>query len=1241
MSQDMGKARTHIDAEAVLSGRARARIEDVFALIHTVNPTDRAVAPGEAARRYALKARLQSWLIRHHAEVLTLTVEANGTVAIAHAHGTRDACHAPLAALDDDARRVVEERQILGAPRQRPVPAAASAKTRPAPPVPDGDLARGQSLLEAYDYDGARAAFETAAAQDAGGVSALVELLVDHLADDQAALEVGARFSPQDAPTCGRLAAAAVRLGDVAAARRWLRDAPEAADAWSALARLALTTADLALAEDTTHRLRDLDAAHPDLLDLGQGIIALRERARAPAEAELERAHATGDPDAADTMARELLRRWPDSAVAARVIRAVAEARRARRVAALTTRALALDDAVAVRELLGVLRAEDAPALNEGAVVAHLARVQLAAVLAAWDAGARESAWRAYLGLDAERREQVRLLRPDPGWKRVDACGDVALTERVFQADRATGAAEVLRVLEPVAVKLGALPDAADRLARARVEVDDSRRATSRLHLDGVVQLLAAGRGDEAGARLGHGDVHPSHAAEARALRLRIERLGAEASLRAQLESLLSEGDALGARDVARRMLTLSSDPEPLHLAEAEVARQWASEVLDEPSVGLVDYLVDETRPQAKAWLTPDGKTLALVTALARTVVVRLVDPDTLAIQRVLSVRVPTPLRLADVQVDAERIWIAGLSAEVLELGLDGTVHRWRPSPPRLLDGMDRVELACFAPGARYLWVVMVGRSVEGRVFDLAAWPRYVTVPGTCFPQAVFGLAGPDMVWIDLKRTARIATAAGKLDPRRGYAPDHRVLRMAVHPTGGPISGLMALDHVPPHAAAQLAAAGAGIVAAPDPVGVLFMNGPDADGAFITCVSASSRNPADLATSLDQARTYALVTAGGGAVIQAFEMDPTGQLIDHSVMDIHIPAQGILVTDVHSRRVRALAVGPDGPQPVPLDTARWGLDRISAQHQNYRVVIGMAGLTGNLQCPVGVGHPSPTAQALIQVLGPRTIQAREEWLRAYETANAEDPLARLDGILACGDDNALRPLEQEMHSRLNGDFPNHPLTCTIAASGDLGSGDWKAARETLTGTTDEPMPAPYAQHLHHIRCVIALREGDLEGAQAALKLAEAVQGGVCHLDAARTLLMLHAGAPRPAMPAHDNLSYYLSRWGEVWDAIKAADGALADGEPERAIQTLDVPVVWRARELQSAARRAEAWLAVPVPTGAARIRRRLGLGAFQALAVGAAAGRDHELPLGPRAWDEERLAELIIRVHAAVAGTGF
>lgn len=242
------------EVEDILAGRAHVNVGELLDLIHHVNPTGRAVPPDVRKERYALKARLQSHLLRHHGDEITVRPDPRqpGFVCLEAPTSGRDGCHALLGTLDDDARSLAQARldrlelgdtlppgpRPCGRPRA-PAGTAEDAGTALPEGVADADpqvaelLRRGLALQQEYDYAAARSFFERAlelSGRGPGPACLLLELLVDHLgADDDAlgllqVLPAEALRHPGVRELLGR---AAARQGHEAITRRALRAVAE------------------------------------------------------------------------------------------------------------------------------------------------------------------------------------------------------------------------------------------------------------------------------------------------------------------------------------------------------------------------------------------------------------------------------------------------------------------------------------------------------------------------------------------------------------------------------------------------------------------------------------------------------------------------------------------------------------------------------------------------------------------------------------------------------------------------------------------------------------------------------------------------------------------------------------------------------------------------------------------------------------------------------------------------------
>src|SRR6185437_4130818 len=179
MSKRHGPAGRHLDVQDVLGGRVHASAVELLDLIHQVNPTGRELPARVAELRYRQKARLQSLLVRSFAGEITVVAdpEREGTVSLLHRGHGRDACHAVIAELDEEARSWVQLQVDLGphpddAMRADIPRARASGRGLPRPPAleseqqedeaPETLVLQAERALAEFDYEAARAALEGA-----------------------------------------------------------------------------------------------------------------------------------------------------------------------------------------------------------------------------------------------------------------------------------------------------------------------------------------------------------------------------------------------------------------------------------------------------------------------------------------------------------------------------------------------------------------------------------------------------------------------------------------------------------------------------------------------------------------------------------------------------------------------------------------------------------------------------------------------------------------------------------------------------------------------------------------------------------------------------------------------------------------------------------------------------------------------------------------------------------------------
>ena len=450
-----------LDLDRVLAGHAIATARELIDLIHDVNPTGREVDRAQAARRYAIKTRLQSLLVdRFSDEMEVVPDDREGVVLLRHKYLGLAASHAVVADLEADARAWVQLQLDLGVVSEAWASTPAELerqlerrrhergrihrrKGQRARPSETTDARAGAIEMVAaldegriaqanYDYEVARAAFERAhdLAPDASApLAALLDLLVNQLGLDQEALDVAeaARSTALHSATAlAATALAAARLGDRERALVWGRalEGAQAAEVFRTLAAGAIAAGDLVYATEALERAR---RSLPN--DAQRILVEVQlERAQAAAvvedEASLAQLVAKGGVTAAAELAHQIVERHPGSAPARAVLKqAATQERRARQQALLDeARAATLDSSFRqARQALSAARAWGATALEIAdlertmvaaeARAAQLAHANLLDTVAAHLAGApadRKAALVAYLGFDRQDREELR-----------------------------------------------------------------------------------------------------------------------------------------------------------------------------------------------------------------------------------------------------------------------------------------------------------------------------------------------------------------------------------------------------------------------------------------------------------------------------------------------------------------------------------------------------------------------------------------------------------------------------------------------------------------------------------------------------------------------------------------------------------------------------------------------------------------------------------------------------------------
>jgi hypothetical protein len=1263
-------SRARSTPEEVLSGAVVPTIEELFRLVHEVNPTGAEVSPAESARRYAIKARLQSELIRRFGDQIDVVPDPTqpSVVSLQHVSGTRDACHALVAELDTDARSWVRRRldeRAAEAPRRSaagnaspggsrvagPSGGTVDGRTDAAPRRDDGDalsaaelVDRARGAIAEYDYEAAQRDLQAALARPGGSHVAarpLIELLVEHLGMDEEALATASESGLDRAsdPACrGLLGLAAARLGRRGEAIRLARGLPaEAASrVHVALARVALAAGDEIAAAHDLEAARRATPGGDEVEALLAELQAHRGRLRRPDEEALVAAQAAGE-RAEDLIsrARAVLGRWPESETAKRVLRA-AEARLALdRAEALFDRAgdaLEAGDLVEARRLaregqaLGGGRPSLASSLDAAEAAARQraeaeAVASVSARLLDPDGGGRREALGRYSELPGALRAQVRsrVSLPLLAWLDEAAHSGAApsVVDAVLALEHARSAAvtdpeAALALLERHTRELRGLQQAADvrREAVAAVERRETERALATLH--DAEAAAAAGRLHEAERRL-EGCNRRRLPEELRRrlhdIEERIGRAGHVRALEARHAAAQASGDLFEAADVAERLAASGG---------TEQRERWTGEL---------GQLRARIRSAWRVWRVEDGASEIGLNAFS----VR--DRDT------------TNQLLSD---DGQRLVLAGTSEAWLSVRewdvVEGRVARATMlRPPSPLGSLVNVRLE-----GDELWIlgetgVLVVLSVptgdvlrswnllslisEGEVRELEhAW----IIPEACSIWTSFtedeGEERIVVIDTERRRVSREWSRRMFFYPVLGERANRVLVEKGseapftlCHPRGPAVADLTLPESLTGAAVAPrnrlVALLGESLPQdGPEPLSLVLVDEQGHVGQQATIAGSDSTSTHSMVSSLScQLAFVAFGDVDLGHRLAAFSLaDPLAR----RTFDVGVPWDTVLAGD--SAGERAVAIVDDGTQV-----------RVVALGDTWPLRSYRSSLPGQI--------PSHL-RFLICDETPRAVEAEAQntWEGLLDlTAERARSAVQEEADRRAGDPAALAALVVmvERHPELGvsvGDLarqslamhPNDPVLGYLAGRAALQERDWAGALSALKACRPSRLDKAVARHHRHLTAIACLATGAVAEAHRTIRAARN-SPGLCRLE---SLLPL----TRPPEAFADP-----KRWGpgrplawQVVGAVRTADGALARGDLSSALAALDRPAVWASGEIQSLARLAEVCLSEGTDAPAARFRRAEACARYCG-AIGDAHPR--EMPLPGAMWPSDRLNGLALR----------
>lgn len=1236
------------DPVAVVAGKARASIEQLFALIGEVNPTDRGLPPRQQAERYALKAKLQALLIRQHPEMIEVVAEgAPGVVSLRHRIAGRDACHARVGSLDDAARRWVETELALGKlPAPAPVPVRAS-DVRPAPSAPPSDaLSRGLKALDEYDFETARELLIAAFRTSQGGVSAaraLLDLLVHQLADDSAALALESGLSAAaaaDPDVRGAMALSSAREGDLPRATRWLRglDGPTVAETLVVLTDYAVRAGNTEDARQQLAALRTADPAHPALVRLAAEVERLRRDARAPMEQSLAIVVDAEDWAVVERQANAILARWPESEPARAALRRCETARRRERVRGIAERASAAWDACdfpsvlrLVREAraLGAADAELDAWLTEAEVAAKesIDLADLATTRSRFAAGDIEGGLRKFVKLDPTGRAEIldSVDRAELRWlvqlpvlaEGIDAVLAMAKAEAALSANDVDAA---LAALQDHLRTVRACPDGRALVSLAEEIKRDRAQSAEEVELRRAADALAAGDldGAEAGLR------RLSNGVGANALRGRVAaervRLAVAAALaRAQVVGDFAEAEALAAR----------LGPTAVRALATSINGEFRPRRFDDVEGTLRAFILDNTSPVPRTWLSPDGRTVVLVRAFARHLATWVCDADTLVPRYAWTWRLPAAIRVSGWTVEDDVLNVVGVEVALFRASLtDGRVLRWRRPP---VDEA-RIEAATPVPGGRHIWAVCHDDQthVHTRVYDVDRWPSWQKVTPGGIPQPLWGATEPMVALGGVEKGVTLHLPSGRrVQAGKTWLPDHRATRFALNAEGRPLVALVDLSEKAGEVRAKQDAELQTFVSS-NPLGVLYGTGGRTDGNVAVYATSNANLPHAAAPALTEERTYVLLTGGNQCAVMWFDGRLQGNG-EYEAGSRYFPSNAVLVHDVEGQRARVVVYTPEGLRVAMVEEGEPEAKSVVWQ-EHYGCVIPMDGMDFDLGCTDNA-QSSADGLALVNTLRAMSDPNREKWIAGFTAHQAGDIHGQFQLAKAIGElGNVARALA--MINELVERHPDHPQSRFSKAWSEASEGNWGAVWTLLDGVDTSGLTPDEAQHASHLLGIAGLRAGHWNEGCHILRQATQVTGGTCNLNAVAAVIDTLRGDEVPEAMT-DTRSYLMLRTGKLVRSIVAADAHLAAGDPAAAVEDLDHATVWRGHDVQSAARLAEAWLG----SGGAGFAAWLGIAGVLGARYALRKRQGHDVPLGDGAWGEDRLAD--VEARAAVWLDGF
>ena len=1232
----------------VLAGGVRPSAAELVELIRQLNPTGRGLPAAVTQRRYQLKSRLQSLLLRRFGEDVEIQVEPgrDGVVLLRHRGVERgDAAHALIAELDEDARSMVQRRLDAAGPAVHETPppmellrppSRAKTKDRMANTYPSESpselLRQGRAAMAEYDYEAARTHFESALRSSGGALVAalpLYELLVEHLAADADALELVPLLAAEavaHAALRALIALASARLGEQQAAERWLRglDDPAAASVWLALAQRALTDNAVEAAAAYLDRARALRAPAADLLQLSEALSALQRVKWRPQEAELERCVKEESVECVEATARELLKHWPDSLGARQALALVAQRRRqeqGERLYQQATQALAQGNwelaahkCRTAREY-GLAPTELEQAIQTARQQREQAQLQACvAELLGPGAFSTSEPLSRYAQLPGQLRSEVRRLVGNPLLDWLEALGPdrasapthtvVAALLALQRAETLTDPAAALAELAPHEKTLRRLDYAQRFLAKTQSALLTLRRLQAAEQLTKAETELAAGNLTTAEQWLAEVELSTLDGALRDRLRQLKERLARRHGFLGHVDDLqryLAADDLLRAQEEVTYLLQLCEPAErpAWEARQQEIAQrirqQWCLREFSLTNTRLAELLhtqaaLDYDASQLQTLHVQADGELILAHSHGAWMVLFVVDLTDATVRQALTLRTPHSIHQPNVVVGEQRVYVLG---EEYVLALDWTnktVCAWK-ALKAFLAPEDRIELVCGVPGTDYLWVCS-GDVVpeQATVVDARRWRARRVVRACPMLQPCLGGRVPTMIALDDDSGARQFDASGALGAELDL-PDRQACSVAIHPAR---RGSVALLVEPPSDAPE----------ARRPLALVEAN---SQRQALPLEGSHYEQASALVTSLAEQLAFVAYYGTQGIELHAYSTTETGL---QALWRTPCARGCVFVQDLGAQQVLALFPTESGLALAKLGRTPPG---VSQQGKFEQALPSLAGRlwcqSDPLELPSAVEH---------QLRERRTTEQTRELIELLRVQYATDVNVLL----------ALTPRVSREQRLAHLDFverryPGQPLLAYYRTDLAVEQQSFAEAERWVAAVTAERLPHRIRRHFLHLLGIVRMRAGNLRAARRAWKLAAELPG-MCQVESCMEWLdALHA-AHRPVNAAHNP-----SRMQVIAHGLRSAERDLERGDFEGARRSLEHPKILAAQETQSLARLATAYLNLPDIAAADGLRflhKALVLAQLVEWKPGSWDAREVFLPRTH--WDEERLKSL-------------